>query len=81
LLVVEIMALAVVGGALLSAFIEVVFDKLASPEVVNFICWKKPDKLLQKMRSQLLVVKVVLADAEKRQITDSNVKRVARSSQ
>ena len=81
MLVVEIMALAVVGGALLSAFIEVVFDKLASPEVVNFIRWKKPDKLLQKMRSQLLVVKVVLADAEKRQITDSNVKRVARSSQ
>ncbi|XP_017441717.2 putative disease resistance RPP13-like protein 1 [Vigna angularis] len=68
------MALSVVGGALLSAFIEVVFDKLASPELVNFIRWKKPDKLLQKMRSQLLVVKVVLDDAEKRQITDSNVK-------
>ncbi|KAG2380643.1 putative disease resistance protein [Vigna angularis] len=55
LLAVEIMALSVVGGALLSAFIEVVFDKLASPELVNFIRWKKPDKLLQKMRSQLLV--------------------------
>ncbi|XP_052724562.1 putative disease resistance RPP13-like protein 1 [Vigna angularis] len=68
------MALAVVGGALLSAFIDVLFDRLASPEFVNFIRGKKPDKLLQKMKSQLLVVKVVLADAEKRQITDSNVK-------
>ena len=68
------MALAVVGGALLSAFIDVLFDKLASPQFVNFIRGKKSDKLLQKMKSQLLVVKVVLADAEKRQITDSNVK-------
>ncbi|KAK7382354.1 hypothetical protein VNO80_01205 [Phaseolus coccineus] len=68
------MALAVVGGALLSAFFDVLFERLASPELVNFIRGKKPDKLLQKMKSQLLMVKVVLADAEKRQITDSNVK-------
>ena len=71
---VEIMALAVVGGAILSTFIDVLFDKLASPELVNFIRGKKPDKLLQKMKSQLLVVKVVLADAEQKQITNSNVK-------
>jgi len=68
------MALAVVGGALLSAFIDVLFDRLASPEFVNFIRGKKPEKLLQKMKSQLLVVKVVLADAEKRQISNSDVK-------
>jgi len=74
LFVLEIKALAVVDGALLSAFLDVVFERLASPELVNFIRGKKPDKLLQKMKSQLLVVKVVLADAEKRQITDSNVK-------
>ncbi|BAT97586.1 hypothetical protein LR48_Vigan11g092100 [Vigna angularis] len=68
------MALAVVGGALLSAFIDVVFDRLASPEVLNFIRGKKPDKLLQKVKTQLIVVRVVLADAENRQITDPNVK-------
>ena len=68
------MALAVVGGALLSAFIDVLFDRLASPEFVNFIRGKKPERLLQKMKSQLLVVKVVLADAEKRQISNSDVK-------
>ncbi|XP_014492701.1 putative disease resistance protein At3g14460 [Vigna radiata var. radiata] len=68
------MALAVVGGALLSAFFDVLFDRLVSPEVLNFVRGKKPDKLLQKVKTQLIVVRVVLADAEKRQITDSNVK-------
>ncbi|ESW06640.1 hypothetical protein PHAVU_010G064700 [Phaseolus vulgaris] len=68
------MALAVVGGALLSAFFDVLFDRLASPKLVNFIRGKKPNKLLQKMKSHLLVVRVVLADADKKQITDFNVK-------
>ncbi|BAT97624.1 putative disease resistance RPP13-like protein [Vigna angularis] len=68
------MALAAVGGALLSAFFDVLFDRLASPEVLNFIRGKKPDKLLRKVKTQLIVVRVVLADAEERQITDSNVK-------
>jgi len=69
------MALAVVGGALLSAFIDVLFERLASPELVNLIRGKKPDKLLQKVENQLIVVRVVLADAENRQITDPNVKK------
>ncbi|WVZ16244.1 hypothetical protein V8G54_009226 [Vigna mungo] len=56
LFVPEIMSLAVVGGALLSAFLD-------------------PDKLLQKVENQLIVLRVVLADAENRQITDSNVKK------
>ena len=68
------MALAVVGGALLSAFFDVLFDRLASPQVLNFFRGKKPDKLLHKMKNQLIVVRVVLADAEKTQITDSTVK-------
>jgi len=69
------MALAVVGGALLSAFLDVLFERLASPEFVNFIRGKKPDKLLRKVENQLIVVRVVLADAENRQISDSNVKK------
>ncbi|WVZ17077.1 hypothetical protein V8G54_010059, partial [Vigna mungo] len=69
------MALAVVGGALLSAFLDVLFDRLASPELVGLIRGKKPDKLLQKVENQLIVLRVVLADAENRQITDSNVKK------
>jgi len=69
------MALAVVGGALLSAFLDVLFERLASPELLNFIRGKKPDKLLRKVENQLIVVRVVLADAENRQISDSNVKK------
>ncbi|KAK7382346.1 hypothetical protein VNO80_01197 [Phaseolus coccineus] len=69
------MALAVVSGALLSAFLDVLFERLASPELVNLIRGKKPDKLLQKVENQLIVVRVVLADAWNRQITDSNVKK------
>ena len=75
LFVPEIMALAVVGGALLSAFLDVLFERLASPELVSLIRGKKPDKLLQKVENQLIVLRVVLADAENRQITDSNVKK------
>nr|KYP45291.1 Putative disease resistance RPP13-like protein 1 [Cajanus cajan] len=69
------MALAVVGGAFLSAFINVLFDKLASPEVVNFIRGKNPGKLLQAVNNKLLLVSHVFEDAEKRQITDPNVKK------
>ncbi|TKY63574.1 putative disease resistance RPP13 protein 1 [Spatholobus suberectus] len=69
------MALAVAGGALLSAFLNVLLDKMASPEFVNLIRGKKPGKLLQEVEDKLTVVKVVLDDAEKRQITDSNVKK------
>nr|KYP67690.1 Putative disease resistance RPP13-like protein 1 [Cajanus cajan] len=68
------MATAVVGGAFLSAFLDVVFDRLASPEVVNFIRGNKLDsKLLQQLETILRVVRAVLDDAEKKQITDSNI--------
>ncbi|KAL2337916.1 hypothetical protein Fmac_012362 [Flemingia macrophylla] len=65
--VTQIMALAVVGGAFLSAFLDVVFDRLASPEIVNLIRGKKLDKkLLQKLEITLRVVRAVLDDAEKK---------------
>nr|KYP39586.1 Putative disease resistance RPP13-like protein 1 [Cajanus cajan] len=68
------MAAAVVGGAFLSAFLDVLFDRLASPEVVNFIRGNKlHNKLLQQLETILRVVRAVLDDAEKKQITDSNV--------
>ncbi|KAL5133232.1 putative disease resistance protein [Glycine soja] len=50
------MAAAVVGGAFLSAFLDVVFDRLASPEFVNLIHGKKlSKKLLQKLETILRV--------------------------
>ncbi|KAL5133113.1 putative disease resistance RPP13-like protein 1 [Glycine soja] len=70
-----IMAAALVGGAFLSAFLDVLFDRLASPDFVDLIRGKKlSKKLLQKLETTLRVVGAVLDDAEKKQITDTNVK-------
>ncbi|RZC18963.1 putative disease resistance RPP13-like protein 1 [Glycine soja] len=69
------MAAALVGGAFLSAFLDVLFDRLASPDFVDLIRGKKlSKKLLQKLETTLRVVGAVLDDAEKKQITNTNVK-------
>ena len=54
-----------VGGAFLSAFLDVVFDKLSTDEVVDFIRGKKLDlNLLEDLKTTLRVVGAVLDDAE-----------------
>ncbi|KAK7327801.1 hypothetical protein VNO77_21892 [Canavalia gladiata] len=71
-----IMAGAVVGQAFLSAFLDVVFDRLASPEVANFIRRNKLDHdLLQRLKTTLYAVEAVLNDAELKQIKNSAVNR------
>ncbi|KAK7329283.1 hypothetical protein VNO77_23438 [Canavalia gladiata] len=68
------MAGAVVGQAFLSAFLDVVFDRLASPEVANFIRRNKLDhNLLQRLKNTLYVVQAGLNDAELKQIKNSTV--------
>ncbi|GFY92198.1 NB-ARC domain-containing disease resistance protein [Actinidia rufa] len=70
------MAEALVGGAFLSATLQVLFDRLASPEVVKLFRGPKRidgDKLLQNLKLSLLGMKPVLEDAEKKQITDQSV--------
>ncbi|PSS24429.1 Disease resistance RPP13-like protein [Actinidia chinensis var. chinensis] len=70
------MAEALVVGAFLSATLQVLFDRLASPEVVNFFRGPKRkdgDKLLQKLNLSLRGMKPVLEDAERKQITDPSV--------
>ncbi|RZC19126.1 putative disease resistance RPP13-like protein 1 isoform C [Glycine soja] len=63
-----------VGGAFLSAFLNVVFDKLATDEVVDFFRGKKVDlNLLKNLKSNLSAVGSVLDDAEKKQIKLSSV--------
>ncbi|XP_019079255.1 putative disease resistance RPP13-like protein 1 [Vitis vinifera] len=70
------MAGALVGGAFLSASLQVLFDRLASREVVSFIRGQKlSDALLKKLERKVLVVHAVLNDAEVKQFTDPYVKK------
>ncbi|XP_022765423.1 putative disease resistance RPP13-like protein 1 [Durio zibethinus] len=69
------MAGALVGGAFLSASLQVMFDRMASREFMDFIRGKKlEDGLLNKLKPTLMSVNVVLDDAESRQINDPVVR-------
>ncbi|KAM3693506.1 hypothetical protein ACB094_08G171300 [Castanea mollissima] len=69
------MAAELVGGAFLSATVQVLFDIMASPEVVKFIRGRKvPDTLLTKLKTWCLTLSKVLNDAEEKEITDTIVK-------
>ncbi|KAL7234191.1 hypothetical protein ACSBR1_017729 [Camellia fascicularis] len=67
-----------VAGALLSASFQVLFERLSSPQLLNFFKslthHNEGDKLLKKLRSKLLRLSVVLNDAEKQQFTNQLVK-------
>nr|XP_025636506.1 putative disease resistance RPP13-like protein 1 [Arachis hypogaea] len=70
------MAASLVGGAFLSSFIGILFNRLSDPAIIKMMRGKKVDqKLLQKLENILNVVEAVLNDAEKKQITDPAVKR------
>ncbi|QCD95233.1 leucine-rich repeat-containing protein [Vigna unguiculata] len=69
------MAAELVGGALLSAFLQVAFDRLASPKVVDFFRGRKLDeKLLGKLHITLHSINSLADDAEQKQFRDPYVK-------
>ncbi|KAK7821910.1 putative disease resistance rpp13-like protein 1 [Quercus suber] len=70
------MAGALVGGAFLSAFLQVAFDRVASREVLDYLNGRKLiDRLVQKLNIELMSAGAVLNDAENKQITDPAVKK------
>ncbi|KAL5556233.1 hypothetical protein UlMin_038469 [Ulmus minor] len=69
------MSAELVGGAFLSASLQVLFDRIASREVLDYVRGKRHyDGLLDKMKIKLLSVNVVLDDAELKQIRNPAVK-------
>lgn len=69
------MASALVGGAFLSAFLQVLFDRMASGEVMDYIRGKKlNERLLKKLKITLLSVNAVIDDAEEKQFRSPLVK-------
>ncbi|XP_065627788.1 putative disease resistance protein At3g14460 [Quercus suber] len=69
------MAGALVGGAFLSAFLQVAFDRLASRDFRDFFKGRKDiDGSLKKLKMLLRSAYVVLVDAEDNQYTNPDVK-------
>ncbi|XVF30665.1 hypothetical protein REPUB_Repub16aG0077900 [Reevesia pubescens] len=70
------MAEALVGGAFLSAFLQVLFDRVTPREFDDFIMRNKLDHgLLKKLDTTLLSVSKLQDGAEEKQFTDPIVKR------
>ncbi|KAJ7005060.1 putative disease resistance RPP13-like protein 1 [Populus alba] len=68
------MAEALVGGAFLSAFLNVLLDRMASRQVVNFFSGQKVNnRLLKKLEIAMRSASRVLDDAEEKQITSTDV--------
>ncbi|XP_057741798.1 putative disease resistance protein At3g14460 [Arachis stenosperma] len=70
------MAGALVGGAFLSGFINVVFDRFLTTDAVNLVLGKKlgPD-LVQRLKTALLGAEALVADAELKQFGNPSVRK------
>ncbi|QHO51876.1 Putative disease resistance protein [Arachis hypogaea] len=70
------MAGALVGGAFLSGFINVVFDRFLTMDAVNLVLGKKlgPD-LVERLKTALLGAEALVADAEMKQFGNPSVRK------
>ncbi len=67
--------MAEVASLLLSPFLKVFFDRMASGDFVDFFRgWKLNEGLLHKLKIALLSVNALLEDAEEKQLTKPAVK-------
>jgi Leucine-rich repeat (LRR) protein len=64
-----------VGEAFLSAFLQVLFDRLASREFIDLLRFRKFDDLLEKLKITLLTVTALLNDAEEKQFHSPAVEK------
>ncbi|KAL1329043.1 putative disease resistance RPP13-like protein 1 [Arachis hypogaea] len=69
------MAGALVGGALLSGFINVVFDRFITTDAVNLILGKKlGPELVERLKISLLAAEALVGDAEFKQLDNPSVR-------
>ncbi|MED6133319.1 hypothetical protein PIB30_027353 [Stylosanthes scabra] len=69
------MAEALVVGALVSGFANVVIDRILSPEFVDLVVGKKLDrKLVDRLKTAILAAKALAADAEQKQFGNEYVR-------
>ncbi|CAN6583507.1 unnamed protein product [Malus baccata var. baccata] len=66
-----------VGGAFLSSFLSVLFDRMASRPVVDFISGKKNNNelLMRELKIKLLTANKLVDDAEEKQMTSPTVRK------
>ncbi|WJX17348.1 hypothetical protein P8452_07277 [Trifolium repens] len=62
------MALELVAGPLMGAVFNVLLERIASSEVINFFKNKKSENLLKRLKIILLSIHAVLNDAEETQM-------------
>ncbi|KAM4072248.1 hypothetical protein ACB094_11G123700 [Castanea mollissima] len=66
--------MSVIGEAALSGFFQVLFSKLTSPELLEFLNQDQVQADLKKWKTMLLKIRAVLDDAEEKQMTSRAVK-------
>ena len=66
--------MSVLGEAALSGFFQVLFSKLTSPELLEFLNQDQVQADLMKWKIMLLKIRAVLDDAEEKQMTSRGVK-------